>query len=197
MRVLLVHAHPDPSSYSHALRDAACKGLVAGGHEVDVVDLYAEGFRAAMSREERVAYESGSPILDAQVAAHVELLRRADALVFVYPTWWWGLPAVLKGWLERVLVPGVAFVLDERTNKVKPGLAHIRRLAAVTTYGSSRAYMRFFNDAGRRVLTRCVRLLMPRWGRRVRWLGLYGMDGSTPAQRAAFLSRVERELAAL
>lgn len=197
MRVLVVHAHPDPSSYSHAVRDAALKGLAVARHEVDVIDLYAEGFRAAMSREERLAYESGSPILDPQVEAHVALVRRADALVFVYPTWWWGLPAVLKGWLERVLVPGVAFVLDERTNTVRPGLGHVRRLVGITTYGSSRPYMRFFNDAGRRVLTRCVRLLMPRSGRRVRWLGLYGMDGSTAQQRAAFLARVERELAAL
>jgi hypothetical protein len=70
------------------------------------------------------------------------------ALVFVYPTWWSGLPAILKGWLERVLVPGVGFVLDERTNKVRPGLGQVRHLVGISTYGSPRSYVRSSTTTG-------------------------------------------------
>jgi putative NADPH-quinone reductase len=149
-----------------------------------------------MSHEEREAYHGESPILDPLVAEHAALVQRAEALVFVYPTWWSGLPAVLKGWLERVMVPGVGFVLDERTNKVRPGLGQMRRLVGISTYGSPRAYVHAINDNGRRIITRALRMSC---GLRVRtkWLGLYAIDTSSPAERQAFLARVEQELAGL
>ena len=56
--------------------------------------------------------------------------------MFVYPTWWSGLPAVLKGWLERVMVPGVGFTFDAQSGKVQPGLRHVRRIVGISTYGS-------------------------------------------------------------
>jgi putative NADPH-quinone reductase len=104
---------------------------------------------------------------------------------------------VLKGWLERVLVPGVAFVLDEQTNRVRPGLGQLRWLIGISTYGSSRRYTWVFGDTGRRVITRGVRLLAPRRGRRTKWIPLYGVDASRPAARAAFVTRVERAMAGL
>jgi putative NADPH-quinone reductase len=196
MRTLLVIAHPCEDSFCHAAADAALRGLRRGGHEVDVIDLYQVGFRAAMSLEERLAYEGDSPILDEQVAEHVELLQRAEALVFVYPTWWSGLPAILKGWLERVMVPGVGFCFDERSKKVRPGLCQVRRIVGITTYGSPRSYVRVVNDNGRRTLTRALRMSC---GVRARplWLGLYAIDTSTPDDRRAFLRRVERRLGSI
>jgi NAD(P)H dehydrogenase (quinone) len=104
MRVLVVHAHPDPKSFNRALCDAAVKVLRSNGHDVHIIDLYAEQFVAAMTRAERVAYETDSPIQCDQVRKHAELVKGADAFVFVYPTWWFGMPAVMKGWLERGLV---------------------------------------------------------------------------------------------
>ena len=196
MLALVVVAHPSSDSYCHALAGRAEAGLLAAGHEVVVLDLYALGFRAEMTHEEREAYHGDTPILDPLVADHAALVQRAEALVFVYPTWWSGLPAILKGWLERVLVPGVGFVLDERTNKVRPGLGQIRRLVGISTYGSPRSYVRLVNDNGRRILTRALRMSC---GLRVRrtWLGLYAIDTSTPAQRQAFLARVEQQMARL
>jgi len=135
-------------------------------------------------------------VLDPLVARHADDVRWAEALVFVYPTWWAGLPAVLKGWLERVLVPGVAFHLDEHTNKVQAGLRHVRRIVGISTYGSSRAYVMLMNDAGRRTLLRALRMLCARTTRTT-WLGLYALDGATDEQRRAFLARVEQKLRAL
>ena len=83
-----------------------------------------------MTAEERDAYHGESPICDPLVERYADIVGRAGALVFVYPTWWSTLPAILKGWLERVMVPGVSFRFDERTGKVQAGArqrAHHRR----------------------------------------------------------------------
>lgn len=196
VRVLLVHAHPEPSSFSHAIRDRALAGLERGRHQVDVIDLYAERFDAVMSRQERLAYETDHPILDPTVSRHAQLVGDADALVFVYPTWWWGLPAILKGWLERVLVKGVAFDLHPTTNRFRPRL-RARRIVGISTYGSSPRYVRFFTDAGRRTLTRGLWLSCRSRRCRRRWLGLYSADTASDEQRDQFLAKVERIMAAL
>ncbi|MEO8135214.1 MAG: NAD(P)H-dependent oxidoreductase, partial [Betaproteobacteria bacterium] len=97
MRCLLVYSHPVERSYCAALRDRAVKALVAAGHEVRVLDLYAENFDPVMSRQERIDYHT--PAVNEQpVASHLRLVKWAQALIFVYPTWWYGLPAMLKGW---------------------------------------------------------------------------------------------------
>ncbi len=189
MRVLVVQAHPHAESFNQAICEVAIRSLQANGHAVDLIDLYAEGFVAAMSAAERLAYECPEPILSEQVRRHATLVGQADAVVFVYPTWWFGVPAVLKGWLDRVMVPGVAFRLDAKTNKVKRGLGNVRRIAGITTYGSSRCNVALMSDGGRRLIGRCFRLMTHTWCRRT-WLGLYDMDRATDADRQRFLERV-------
>ena len=93
------------------LPSTATASLSKAGHQVTVIDLYGEGFRAAMSKGEWLAYHSERPILDPMAERHADIVKQAEALVFVYPTWWSTMPAILKGWLERVMVPGVGFVL--------------------------------------------------------------------------------------
>jgi NAD(P)H dehydrogenase (quinone) len=193
VRALVVYAHPSPDSLTHALFEAATAALAGAGHEVVGLDLYAEELEPAMSEAERRAYHSDQPILDPTVARHADLVRWADALVFVYPTWWMGLPAILKGWLERVLVPGVAFHLDPATNRVVSDLGSVRRVVGITTYGSSWRAVRLVHDGGRRTLLRALRMLC---GRRCRtaWLALHSVDATTPGERARFIARVEERL---
>jgi len=195
MDALVVVANPNPASYGHALAAAAADGLGAAGHTVTLLDLYADRFVAAMTAAERHAYHTSEPILDPQVAASAELVQRCEILVFVYPTWWSGLPAILKGWLERVMVPGVG-VRFRPNGRVAPGLPHVRRIVGISTYGSPRAYVAGVNDNGRRTLTRALRMSCG-WRARPLWLGLYKMDARTDADRAAFLTRVRDRMARL
>ncbi len=196
MRGLLVIANPSGDSFTHAAAERALRALQRSGHDVTAIDLYALGFRAAMSREERMAYETDEPIVDPRVAEHAELLRRAEMLVFVYPSWWNGLPAIMKGWLDRTMVPGVAFHLDERTGKVRPGLRQVRRIVGISTWGMARPRPHPMNDDGRRVLTRALRMACG-WRARPLWLRLYGMDLDDPTARAAFLDRIDDRMAKL
>jgi NAD(P)H dehydrogenase (quinone) len=192
LAVVLV-AHPCADSLTHAAAARAEAGLHAAGYDVTVLDLYAVGFRAAMSDTERQAYHGETPLLDPLAAEHAQLVQSASALVFVYPTWWSGLPAILKGWLERVLVPGVGFVFNEG-GKVRPGLTNIRHLVGISTYGSPRTAVRAINDNGRRTISRALRMSCG-VRTRTRWLGLYAVDTSTDHERREFLASIERTLA--
>ena len=195
MQALLVLAHPDPNSFNHALAQRAKTTLEANGHTVHLLDLNRLGFAAAMSADERRAYHSEQPLLDPLVAEHARLVKECEALVFIYPTWWSAMPAILKGWLDRVLVPGVGFGFDE-DGKVVPGLGHVRHLIGISTYGSPRLYVRLMNDNGWRTVMRTLRLNTG-LRTRARWYGFYAIDTATEARRTAFLDRVGKKLGAL
>ncbi len=195
MNVLVVTAHPQTGSYNHALTAAAERGLRRAGHDVTTLDLYSLGFVPAMSTDERRAYHGEQPLIDPMVAAHAELVQHAQMLVFIYPTWWSGPPAMLRGWLERVMVPGVAFTFDEH-GKVRPALTNVTHIVGISTYGAPWTYVKLLQDGGRRLLTRALRL---NCGVRTptTWLGLYSMDTQGDAERRAFVDRVEHRMAHL
>jgi NAD(P)H dehydrogenase (quinone) len=193
-RPLVVFAHPDPGSLCGAAAQAVVRGLEAGGKTVTFVDLYAEGFRAAMSVDERLAYESPVPIIDPVIERHAALVSQCDALLLVYPTWNMGMPAILKGWVERVFVPGVGFRLDPETNRIVGGLGHIHRFVGVSTYGSPQWVVRIVADGGRRLLGRCLRAMCPHTRSRTSWFGLYGLNRPDEAEIVAFLGDLERRM---
>lgn len=193
-RCLVVHAHPDPESFNSAVRDRAVAALEGAGHAVDVIDLYGTGYGPCMSEREHVDYYTdGAAHPDPVVADHIERLRNAEALVFIYPTWWSGVPAILKGWLDRTLLPDVAFTLkpgSDGKSVVAPNLTNVTRLVGITTYGSKQLEIRLLGDAGRRTLTRTVRLVCARRCK-TKWLALHQLDTRTEAERVAFLEHVE------
>lgn len=188
MRVLIVHSHPDPDSFNAALMRTAQAALQGSGHETRVIDLHAEGFDPVLTRERWRAYEAGEDAAP-ELAPHIEALRWAEGLVFVYPTWWYGLPAMLKGWLDRVWMPGVAFSLPRDGETIRPLLGHIRLLAVITTCGASWWLTQFVGAPGKRLLLRGCRFLMARRCQTV-FLAHYLMDSSTPESRARYLRRV-------
>lgn len=191
MRITVVHAHPAATSFSRAVLNTVLDAL--HDHEVDLCDLYVDDFHPVLTEREHREYLGTHPIQDPLVARYAEFVQRAEAIVFVYPTWWSGLPAMLKGWFDRVLVQGVAFDFDDK-DRLRPQLRHLRRIAGVTTYGSSRLVTLLGVDGGRRTLHRTLRVAAG-WRTRTTWLGLHSMDTADDAQRQAFLERVRAEFA--
>ena len=192
-KAVLVSAHPCADSYTCAIVAAARRGLEASHHDVTHLDLYALDFVTAMTKEEHDAYKAQEVPPDAMVREHGEIVRNAQLLVFVYPTWWSGPPAVLKGWLERVLVPGVGFTFDA-AGRVQPGLTGVQRIVGVSTYGSPWTYIKLVNDNGRRMLMRALKMVCGRHTGTT-WIGLYSVDTTGANERAAFLDRVEHAMA--
>ena len=194
MRVLVVFAHPVESSYNAALHDAVVRALTRAGHAVDDLDLYAERFNPVLTRNERLAYHDPGLNL-AAVAPYVERLRRAEGIVWVFPVWTFGVPAIMKGFLDRVFLPGVAFHLKD-SGVVEPGLGNIVKMAVVTTYGRTWWRARVLvGDPIRKQMTRAVRWYFHP-SARCRYLALYDMNTATEAKRNAFLARVEHAMAA-
>lgn len=189
MRALVVYCHPRPESFTAAVRDTVLARLAAAGAEVRLIDLYARGFTPVLTAAEHAGYLD-CPANRAPVAQDCADLAWADTLIFVYPTWWYGPPAMLKGWLDRVLLPDVAFLMpDEQHRTIRPGLRHIRRLGVFTTCGASRFLTWLVGAPGKRTLMRGVGFLCAR-GCRKAFAAHYLMDSSTPESRARHLATV-------
>ncbi|MEY2683910.1 MAG: hypothetical protein RJA09_1054 [Pseudomonadota bacterium] len=192
MRVLVVYCHPVETSFHAALHQTVVDQLRAAGHEVDDCDLYGEGFDPVLSRGERLGYHD-VPHNRAALQTYVDRLMWAEALVFCFPTWCFGLPAMLKGFFDRLFMPGVAFDISDPAN-VKPMLTHIKRVAGVVTYGRPRWMAWYMGDPPRKIITRYMRRLTGQRAQ-VDYLAHYHMNVATPSQLQRFQARVAQTMA--
>ena len=186
MNILVLHAHPVEASFNAGLHRMIVERLTAAGHTVDDCDLYAEDFDPRLTRQERLDYHNQRGPADT-VAPYVERLLRADALVLSYPVWNYGFPAILKGFFDRVFLPGVSFKLVN--GKVQPLLHNIVKVAAVTTYGGSRFRAMLMGDPPRKLIKRMLRATV-KPGAPVSYLAHYAMNLSTIETRKAFMVKV-------
>ena len=196
MKVHVVHAHPVEDSYNRALFDTVVETLRSKGHEVDGLDLYAEDFPAVLTRQERLEYHDVPGNLTPTVKPYVDRLRAADAIVFVAPVWNYGYPAILKGYFDRIFLPGVSFVLvggggDADKGTLVPSLKNIRKVAYVTSYGGDRVRTILMGDPPRRLARRWAWAM---FSTRLppKYLAFYDMNNATPAKLDAFKAKVRR-----
>ena len=188
MRIMVLFAHPVETSFGAAIHARLVETLRAKGHKVDDCDLNLEAFDPVMSRQDRIDYHNVA-VNRARVARYVNRLLAAEALVFSFPVWNMGFPAILKGFVDKVFLPGVSFTLSENGD-YNPCLHNIKRLGVVCTYGGSRMLTFFMGDPPRRFLTRSMRRICAP-GAGCDYLALYDMNHTKPERRAAFLKRVE------
>ncbi|MEL6102685.1 MAG: NAD(P)H-dependent oxidoreductase [Pseudomonadota bacterium] len=193
MRALIVYCHPKQGSFTAAVRDTVIAKLSAAGAEYRVTDLYANGFAPVLCANELDCYLDTSCNQE-PVKSDVDNVRWCDTLIFIYPTWWYGLPAMLKGWLDRVLLPDVAFLMPDAINtNIRPGMTHIKRLGVFTTCGASWMLTQMIGSPGKRTLLRGVRAVCAPNCKTV-FAAHYLMDSSTHATRAAHLEKVSRKM---
>lgn len=195
-RVHLLLAHPLPDSFCAAIAAQAEATVSARGNTVDRLDLYAESLDPRLTPAERVAYYNPPADLSA-VVPYVDRLRAADKLVLVFPQWWFNMPAILKGWFDRVFQPGIAFDHTPGYGKIRPRLDNLDSVLAVTTLGSpwwaAELYMR--NPLRRQLKGGIFGTCAPQ--ARFRMLNCYRTELLSAAQRKTFLARVERAAATL
>ena len=192
MKVHYVYCHPLAESFHAAIRAQALAGLKDAGHTVDLCDLYAEKFDPVMWADERSAYHDLSKN-QSRVSDYVRRLRETDALIMQFPVWSFGPPAMLKGWMDRLLMPGVAFDLSN-PNMAVPLLQNLKRIAGITTYGRPWWNALFVGNPPKKYVTR----YMPRFtdGKaKVDYYPLYHMNVATDAQRKAFMAKVRAAMA--
>ena len=139
MHALIVTAHPDLRSHTHTIVSQVAQGIAAGGHSYEVADLAAEQFDPRFNQADFEQFKSDAPS-PADVVAEQQRLDRADALVLVYPIYWWSFPAQLKGWIDRVFTQGWAYEDDGQHVVKKLGKLQVHLLALGAA--SQRTYVR-------------------------------------------------------
>ena len=207
MKVLVVLDHPytiasaedvpHRRSFSAAVAAAAIRGARSAGHQVDLIDLAADGFRPAMSREDLAAWRQGRAV-DPLVLDYQRRLLAAGHLAFVFPVWWEAMPAATKGFLDRVLTKGVMYeeLPGARGNPFRnrmPGLGGVSVLSVMTT--PDKAYRWWYRDPLTKIIFRGTFAKIGVRG--LRWTNYASVTGRTPRQRGEMLRRTERAFAAL
>jgi NAD(P)H dehydrogenase (quinone) len=112
MNVLIILGHPDEKSFNHAIADTCRNRLIENGHSVIFHDLYKEGFNPVIDKIE--IPKDGQT--DAVIQAHCEELNNSNGIIIIHPNWWGQPPAILKGWIDRVFRPGIAYEFEEGDN---------------------------------------------------------------------------------
>ncbi|MBX9454748.1 MAG: NAD(P)H-dependent oxidoreductase [Rhizobium sp.] len=189
MRVLVVLAHPLQESFAASISRTVVSALETKGHKIDLLDLYAENFDPRLTSSERASYMTGSYDLT-EIAPYAERLKAAEALILVFPQWWFNMPAILKGFIDRTFVPGTAFDYDDAGIKLVPKLDRLRHFWVFSTTGSPWWVVTFYmGDPVRRILKRGIAAFC---GKRVdfRMTCLHNMDDTTQDSRTRFLDRV-------
>jgi NAD(P)H dehydrogenase (quinone) len=191
LRALLVVAHPLDDAFTKAAAARIRAAIERRDIEVDIIDLYADDFDPRLTGGERRGYFT-TPYDSRAVADYVARLRLAEKLVFVFPQWWFNVPAILKGFFDRVLVPGVAFDHAPGGGPLISRLTHVDALWVVNSTGApwwvTRLYM---GDPVRRQIGRGIKALVSRKAR-FRMLTLYDMDHMTEQRADAFLDRLDQ-----
>ena len=187
MKVLYLYCHPLPESFHAGIRAQALAGLAQAGHTVDLLDLYAEGFDPVLTEDGRRHYHNTQRNQNG-LEPLIARLQQAEALVVQFPTWCFGPPAMLKGFFDRVFMPGVAFDLADPAH-VRPMLGNIRKIAGIVTYGRPRWAAWYMGDPPRKIVTRYIRWFAAP-GARAQYHALYHLNVATSAQRQAFMHRV-------
>jgi NAD(P)H dehydrogenase (quinone) len=174
MNVLVVYAHPNPESFNHAVLETFVQGLQSKGHEPEILDLYAQGFDPLLSAVDLASFQSGETPVDIQ--AQQAKVARAEGLAFIFPIWWSSMPAILKGWIDRVFSLGFAYAIEEEG---PVGLLKQQKALLITTAGGDQA---FFDHSG---IQKAIQMTID--------LGVFSFTGIPKVQHEFFYNVVQAD----
>ena len=195
MRVLIVVDHPYEGSFTHALVAAAKEGLTIAGHEIDLADLHADGFDPVMHAADLAGWRHGETP-DPQVADYQKRLVAADHLVLAFPIWWEVMPAMTKGFIDKVVAKGVAYDQPTPNGLMKPRLTHLGGVTLMTVMSTpGPIYRLIFGEPVTKVVFRGTFRKMG--VHHLTWRNFSNPAGKTPEQRAALLTKTRAAFAAL
>ncbi len=195
MSVLIVSAHPRGDSLNRHLAETLAAQARASGTDVTLLDLYATGFDPVLTAAERGSFYA-TRYDGAAVAAQMAQLSRAEVLVLVFPTWWFGLPAILKGWIDRVWVPGLAYDHASDLGPIRGRLTGLRQVVVVTTLGAPEwvDWLVMRRPVARVLRWGVVKVCAPQ--ARFRYLALHRVENVSPDRLRRFERRITAALAA-
>ncbi|HLT52926.1 MAG TPA: NAD(P)H-dependent oxidoreductase [Flavobacteriaceae bacterium] len=195
MRTVIVFNHPNEGSYCNAILNAVIKGLQNANHEVDLMHLDNDGFNPAMSKADLKAFVDHKPI-DPQVIDYNERLKTADRLIFIFPIWWDIMPATTKGFIDRVLFPGVVYDHHPRGFGLVPLLKNLKSITIITTMNKPGImYSLLIGNLIRKVMIRSVFKTMGY--KNVDWISFTSVKQVSQERRVKWLSNLENKFSKL
>jgi NAD(P)H dehydrogenase (quinone) len=190
MKVVIVFNHPYSGSYCNAILDSVMKGLQKANHEIDLIYLDKEGFNPVMTAEDLKAFRDREPI-DPQVIAYKQRLEQADRLVFIFPIWWELMPALTKGFIDKVIFPGAAYDYKSNGYGMFPLFKKIKGVTVITTMNTPRLlYRLIFGNAVKKAL-----LTGTFWKtgyKNRKWIHLTGVKSASVEKRRKWLEQIEK-----
>lgn len=189
MRTVIVFNHPNEGSYCNAILQSVTKGLQKANHEVDLMHLDNDGFNPAMSKADLKAFVDHQPI-DPQVIDYNERLKQADQLIFIFPIWWDIMPATTKGFVDRVLGPGVMYDHHPRGFGLVPLLKNLKSITIITTMNKPKIlYSLLIGNLIRKVMLRSIFKTMGY--KNLRWISFTSVKSVSQERRIKWLSNLE------
>jgi NAD(P)H dehydrogenase (quinone) len=195
MRVVIVFNHPYEKSFCNAILESATKGLQNGQHEVDLIHLDNDGFNPVMSKEDLKAFVEHQPI-DPQVIDYTNRLKKADHLIFIFPIWWDLMPAATKGFIDRVLSPGIVYDHHPRGFGLVPLLKNLKGVTIITTMNKPKImYSLLIGNLIRKAMLRSVFKTMGY--KNLNWISHNMVKSVTQEKRVKWLSDIENRFSKL
>ena len=188
MNTVIVFNHPYEGSYCNAILRSVTAGLLKAGHSVDLIHLDNEGFNPVMTSADLKAFRDQSPI-DPQVLEYKARLESADHLVFIFPIWWELMPALTKGFIDKVMFPGLAYDYTEK-GLMKKKITGIRSVTIITTMNTPKLLYRvIFGNAVRKAMITGTLWKMGYKNRK--WIGLSMVKMVSQQKREKWLRKLE------
>jgi putative NADPH-quinone reductase len=188
MKTIIVYAHPWEGSYNHAVKETVVSALQKSSRDYDLIDLYADNFQASMEKENLALYNKGES-QDSLVKKYQKMIDDCDNLVLIFPIWWSTYPAILKGFLDKVLLSNWAYNYEGFLPKGK--LDQIKKAYVLTTMGGPEIFYRLF--LGNFINVTLMRGTLMFCGiKKMKWLNLSSIKSSSQRKREKHLKKIEK-----
>jgi len=196
MKVVLVFNHPYEGSFCNAILNAVKSGLAEGNHEIDLIHLDQDNFNPVMTAADLKGFRDKQPV-DPKVIEYSNRIKSADHLVFIFPIWWELMPAMTKGFIDKVIFPGVAYDYTNKNNtRMKPLWENLKGVTLITTMNSPQwLYLLLFGNAIKKAMIAGTFWKIGFKNRK--WISFNQVKMVSVDKRKKWLSQLERKFACM
>ncbi|WP_178896726.1 NAD(P)H-dependent oxidoreductase [Bacillus altitudinis] len=190
----IVYAHPWDGSYNHAILTSITEKLETKREPFQVIDLYKDGFNPVFTAEELKHFHKGETPYSL-VKDYQEKLKQSTELVFIFPVWWWDLPAMLKGFIDKVMLSGFAFIEDQNTGTLQGLLTNIKKTTVISTSTTDKEYIE--SEAGNAIQSVFIDRTLADLGIKnesTKWIHFSRVNLTTDEKRKQFLKEISQNI---
>lgn len=193
MKTLIIYNHPYKESYNHAILESVIKGIKKAHGDYEVIDLDKENFNPVMTSADLLGFIKHQAV-DPMAISYAEKIRKADHLVFIFPIWWELMPAMLKGFIDKVIYPGLTYDYKENGLSMSSRLEKLKFTTVITTMNTPKIMYKFtYGNAVKKAL---IKGTFKKTGmKNIKWISLNMVKMSTAQKRQKWLKNIEYKFA--